>query len=165
MTIETISAWIKATQLSALVTETAWVWPVLQTVHFFGLVMLIGMALLLDLRILGFGKGLRPGGIHSMMRIGIIGFVLNILTGIGFLAGDPEHFLGNPAFAAKMAFLAAAGTNVLLFYATGLGRKVDAMEPEDDAPAGAKFIAVTSLVTWAGVMYCGRMLPYLGDSF
>ena len=157
--------WLKTTSLSAFVNQTAWVWPLLQILHFFGLAMLIGMAALLDLRILGLGKGLRPSGIHRMMRIGIAGFVINIITGVGFLAGDPDHFLGNPAFQAKMALLVIAGMNVSVFYLTGLGRRVDAMGPQDSAPLAAKWIAVTSLLCWAGVMYCGRMLPYLGNSF
>ena len=53
----------------------------------------------------------------------------------------------------------------LLFYATGLFRKVEAMGPGDDAPVGAKVVAAASLILWAGVMYMGRMLPYIGNAF
>jgi len=50
-------------------------------------------------------------------------------------------------------------------YATGLSRKVAALGPGDDAPALAKVIAGTSLFLWLAVMYMGRMLPYIGNSF
>ena len=43
--------------------------------------------------------------------------------------------------------------------------RVDALRPNESAPASAKFIAATSLVLWIGVIYWGRMLPFLGGAF
>jgi hypothetical protein len=37
--------------------------------------------------------------------------------------------------------------------------------PGDDAPTGARIMAAVSLFLWFGVMYLGRMLPYIGNSF
>lgn len=55
--------------------------------------------------------------------------------------------------------------NVLLFYVTGVFRNVEGLGPGDDAPLAAKVIAAVSLFLWIGVMYLGRMLPFLGDAF
>jgi len=54
---------------------------------------------------------------------------------------------------------------VLVFYATGMARVVKTLGPGDDAPVLVKVIAATWLVLWIGVMYMGRMLPYIGNSF
>jgi hypothetical protein len=70
----------------------------------------------------------------------------------------------NPAFQWKVFFLLVAGLNVLAFMLC-YSRKTLALGPGGDAPAGAKVIAATSLVSWFAVMYFGRMLPYLGDAF
>ena len=48
---------------------------------------------------------------------------------------------------------------------TGVFHQVESLGPGEDAPLGAKIIAVVSLVLWVGVMYLGRMLPFLGDAF
>jgi hypothetical protein len=35
----------------------------------------------------------------------------------------------------------------------------------DDAPLTAKAVAVSALILVLGVLYCGRMLPFLGNAF
>ena len=35
----------------------------------------------------------------------------------------------------------------------------------DDAPVAAKFIAASAIVIWIAVLFCGHMLPFLGNSF
>ena len=57
------------------------------------------------------------------------------------------------------------GLNVLIFYVSGLARTVEALGPGEDAPLGAKLVAAASLFLWVAVMYMGRMLPYIGNSF
>jgi hypothetical protein len=47
----------------------------------------------------------------------------------------------------------------------GFTAALEALGPGDDAPAGAKVIAAASLFLWVAVMYMGRMLPYIGNSF
>jgi hypothetical protein len=53
----------------------------------------------------------------------------------------------------------------MCFYFGGLLTRVEALGPTDDAPVPAKIVAGVSLITWIAVMYCGRMLPYLGNAF
>jgi hypothetical protein len=46
-----------------------------------------------------------------------------------------------------------------------LSAKVLALEPGADTPRAVKMIGLVSLVAWFAVLYCGRMLPFLGDAF
>jgi hypothetical protein len=34
-----------------------------------------------------------------------------------------------------------------------------------DAPLRVKAVAATAIVSWVGVMYFGRMLPFIGNAF
>ena len=34
-----------------------------------------------------------------------------------------------------------------------------------DAPMTAKFAAASAIFIWAAVLYCGHMLPFIGNSF
>ena len=163
--IETFAIWLKATELSWAVLHYTWVWPTCEILHFVGMAFLIGIVGLLDMRILGVGKGLPIGMVHHLLPWGIGGFVLNLITGALFFAGDPFQYVHNPAFQFKMLFIIVAGLNVLSFYATGALAKVEALGPSDDAPLPAKIIAGVSLGVWVMVMYLGRMLPYLGNAF
>ena len=58
-----------------------------------------------------------------------------------------------------------AGVNVMVFYATGLSTRVARTGAGQDAPTGARVVGAVSLVLWVGVMYWGRMLPFIGNAF
>jgi len=44
-------------------------------------------------------------------------------------------------------------------------RRVDPVAAGQDAPVAAKLVAAISLSLWIGVMYWGRMLPFIGNAF
>jgi hypothetical protein len=141
-----------------------WLWPAFETLHFFGMALLVGCVGALDLRMLGLGKGLPLGPLQKLVPFGILGFAINLITGLGFYAGDPSQYQSG-AFFWKMTFILLAGCNVILFYVTGLHRRVDLLGAGADVPLGAKFIAGVSLFLWLGVMFWGRMLPVFSNAF
>ena len=55
-----------------------------------------------------------------------------------------------------------AGLNVL--YLT-LFDEVWTLGPGDNAPTSAKLVAASQVCLWVGVIYFGRMLPYIGNAF
>ena len=163
--LQPLADWLTKTSLSAFVINHAWVWPACESLHFVGLALLIGNVGLLDLRLLGFEKRLSFMAVNRFILWALLGFAINLATGILFFVGNPAQYVHNVAFGWKVLFMPLAGANVLTFYATGTYRAVAMLGPGDDAPPLAKFIAATSLFLWIGVMYMGRMLPYIGNSF
>jgi len=164
--IQAFSAWLHNTRLSwAVAGGVPWIWPLCETLHFMGLALLVGIVGVFDLRILGMAKGLPIGPIQRLMPWAVLGFLINLVTGFLFFAGDPFQYIHNVAFAFKLLFIALAGVNVVVFYATGLSRQVDGIGPGHDAPAAVKIVAAASLFLWIGVMYWGRMLPFIGNAF
>ena len=142
-----------------------WLWPVCESLHFMGMALLIGAVGLLDARMLGLFKGLPVAPLERLVPWGVLGFVINLATGLVFFAGAPEQYVDNVAFWWKMGFVLLAGVNVSFFYLTSLSRRVDRLGAGEDAPMAAKVIAGASLVLWFGVLYWGRMLPFIGDAF
>ena len=162
--MEPVWVWLKSSWLSHFVVGYPWVWPACETLHFIGMALLMGVVGVIDLRMLGVFKKVSFAPLHRLLPWGIAGFAINLVTGFMFFAGDPDQYKDNIAFWFKLLFIAIAGMNVLLFYLT-IFRKVETMGPGDDAPLAAKAIAVASLVLWFGVMYWGRMLPFIGNAF
>jgi hypothetical protein len=162
--LDSFANWLTTTRLSAFVTGYPWVWPATETLHFVGLSLLVGAVGVIDLRILGVASGIPFPSLFGLVRWGLLGFVINLATGILFVAGHPEQYVHNMAFQLKMLLILLAGLNVVLFNLT-VFRKTAALGPGDDAPPGARAIAAASLCLWLGVMYLGRMLPYIGNSF
>lgn len=164
--VDAFSGWLRSIGLQTLVNTHTWIVPACQTIHFVGLAMLIGGVGLFDLRTLGMGKGLPIAPLLArLMPLAIVGFLINIVTGVMLYAGDPSMFSHNIAFGFKMLFIALAATNAVLYAVTGVQRTVEALGPYDDAPVSAKVICSASLFLWVGVMFWGRMLPFIGNAF
>ena len=163
--VEIFSKWLKATHLSWAVTHYPWIWPACETLHFIGLALLVGVIGMVDLRMLGVGKNLPIGPLHRLIPWGVAGFVINAITGVIFFAGDPFQYIHNPAFQLKILFIALAGVNIAVFYLSGIFRYAEGIGPGESAPMSAKIISASSLFLWFGVMYFGRMLPFIGEAF
>lgn len=158
--MEQLTIWLKATKLAGFVTYYAWVWPACETIHFVGLCLLFGIVLMVDLRMLGMIKKVPFAALHRLLPWGIFGFVINFITGVMFFVANPDQYLHNPSFYLKMLFIGLAGVNVIVFYLT-VYNEAKEIGPGEDAPLGAKAVAVVSIFLWVGVIFFGRMLPYL----
>src|SRR5258708_2687222 len=149
-------------EVGMVVTDHSWTWPTCETLHFIGLSLLLGIVLLVDLRMLGVMKNVSFASVHRLLPWAILGFGLNLVTGTLFFVGMPGQYIGNVSFYWKIALVMLAGVNALYFTIFD-----DPWElgPGDDAPLTAKIIAASAMILWVGVMYCGSMLPFLGNSF
>jgi hypothetical protein len=136
-----------------------WGWPFCETVHFLGLSLLVGTIGMFDLRLLGIGKRVPVHALHKLVPWGVAGYVLALITGIMFLATEPDQYIFNSAFHWKVLFMAAAGLNMTMFYLL-VFRRAKSIGSGEDAKVPAKLIAALSLFLWIGVIVFGRMLTF-----
>jgi len=144
------------------VMDHSWAWPTCETLHFVGLCMLFGVVLIGNLRMLGIGKSvLSYAALHQLLPLGMLGFTLNLVTGMMFFVATPEQYTGF-LFFLKMALIVAGALN-LLYFMLGWGPR--RVKEGEDAGIATKLIAVSGIVIWIAVLFCGHMLPWLGNSF
>jgi hypothetical protein len=155
------AAWVESTSISKALFGMSWLWPLCESLHFIGLCMLIGGAGLLDLRLLGMFRGLAIRHVKALMPWALGGFLINATTGTLFLIMQPHLYLTSAVWWSKVAFIVIAGANAL-FFETRLAIPALAMDPDADTSSGMKVVGALSLFSWFAVLYCGRMLPYLG---
>ena len=153
--------WMQASPVNGLVMNYRWSWPALETLHFLALCLLIGAILIMDLRLIGFQRVIPLRAVHKLMPFAIGAFAVNLITGLGFLFGDPYLYIINYAFWVKMSLVLLAGLN-FLFYMFKIEPALAHLGPHDATPAAAKIVGAASLVFWFGVLLYGRLLPYLG---
>jgi hypothetical protein len=159
--MDTSVEWLRATWLSTTFqNEVAWLWPLCESLHFIGLCLVIGAAGLFDLRLLGFMKGVPIRTAKRFIPWAVVGFLLNLTTGVVFFVSQPQQYATNLSMWLKVLFLLIAGANALVFE-TGFSERLDRLGPHDDTPASAKVIGAVSLASWFAVLYFGRMIPYL----
>ena len=135
-----------------------WVWPVLEAMHFIGLILILGTVCLLNLRILGFYKALPVGPLQSLLPWGIAGLIINVITGFMFFIGMPFFYTDNWIFQLKILGVIVATVNLLLFCSATF-RSWESIGPKEDAPGIAKLVALTSFVVWIAVVILGRYIP------
>jgi hypothetical protein len=151
--------WILSTSASRLMLDSAWAWPIAESLHFMGLIFMTGTVGAFDLRLLGVARGIPPLALHRLLRFGIAGFGVSVITGLLFISGAPDQYFYNYAFYFKSACLFLMGLNVILFYSYGYQR-VRELGPEDVPPPAVRAIAAVSLLLLTGVMLGGRMLTF-----
>jgi hypothetical protein len=157
------SRWIepilRESPMGEYVRSSQWAWPVLESLHFFGMSLLIGTVGVFDLRLMGFARGIPYAALHRLIPIGISGFILNASTGLFFLSGTPDQYLYNRAFIVKVGCMLVAGLNVAFFYARVFAR-LQRTGADADPPLGARLAGGVSLTAWIGVMSAGRLLTF-----
>lgn len=136
----------------------SWVWPACETLHFIGMPLLFGVVLIVNLRMLGMMKSISYAALHRLLPLGALGFVMNVVSGMVFFMASPDMYILNMGFTLKIVFLLLAGINVIYFTVFDEPWTIG---PEKAAPARAKLIAAVTTVSVLGVMYFGRMLPFL----
>jgi hypothetical protein len=145
------------TWLGEVARSSPYVYTIGLIVHFTGLALLMGAMLVIDVTLLGFARAIPPGAALKLLPLAILGFVLNLLTGVMFLCFDPERFALNPAFQFKMLLVLLAGLNALWFT---LAEHREISKLPAGAPLGAmvRISAALSLTLWFGVIVAGRMI-------
>lgn len=152
---------IEGGAINTWVLSTYWLWPLLEIFHFIGLSLLLGSMLVVDLRLAGFLRQINIMSTHCLLPWAVIGFLMNLVSGVLFFFGDPGRYSINIGFQIKMILVLIAGVNVLVF-ALKINPVIGQWDPHGDTPGLAKTIAWISLVAWTGVLLLGRLIPYIG---
>jgi hypothetical protein len=151
-------------KFTKMVLANKWIWAVILDFHFFGLILLVVVIGILDMRVLGFSKQVPFAPLNQMLPWGLLGFGIQLVSGIVIFMGMPVYYTWDLAFFLKIVAILLAGANLLVFYVTSVFRKCEAMGPGDDAPLFAKFLAGTSMLLWLAVIVLGRYIQSYSDT-
>ena len=151
-----------ASQLSQWVQATYWLWPVLEIIHFFGLTLLMGGLIIVDLRMIGFFSTISLQGVKKLLPFVIFGFLLNLITGIFFVYGDPSRYAINIGFQIKLILILLAGCNAAIYHFKVESYVLDLGSSSRRPSIAIRLVGLTSLSLWTGVLLLGRLIPYVG---
>jgi hypothetical protein len=129
---------------------STWLYPTVETVHIWGIGMLFGSVVLMDLRVLGLGKALDYSALSRLgIAVSVLGFSLAVITGSMLFITHAADLIASRLFILKMCLIF-----LLIANATLLRMRV-VINPVTKAQA------VISLVGWASVIGLGRWLAYV----
>ena len=154
MTLQAIAERLADSSFALWAGQSALAYPIANVVHVLGVVLLVGGIGIVDLRLIGFFRAipLRPLA-RALTPLGVAGLVLLVLSGSVLIASDAEAVAGNGTFRLKLALIALALANAILFRWRVGGLRAEA------AP-GLRLMALVSLLLWVTVAVCGRLIAY-----
>ena len=137
----------------AALKSSAWAYPALEVMHIFGIALLLGNLVLLELRVFGRGAQLDIKALASLsLGIAGVGFSLAATSGLLMFASQAAELLTNRAFTLKMILLILAGCNAAWFHGRASLDKLDGV---------ARLQMVISTLIWLAVITCGRLIAYI----
>ena len=160
---EVIVHWMRDSWLGEAGRDIFWVFPLGEIIHFFGLCLLMGALLVVDMRLLGFAKRLSLHAVLHLVPLALIGLVLNVASGIVFLCTYPENYWPSTAFQLKMLAVVIGGANAIWFKFLEAPR-LAGLPDQADVDVRTKSVAALSLLIWTTVIIIGRFLPFVSVS-
>jgi len=153
--------WLAATSGSIALHESLYMYPLIESVHVLALCIFVGLATILDLRLLN--KVLRNVPVSQvadrLLPWTITGFVVMVMTGSLLFYAIPIRTYQSVWFRGKVIMLILAGINVWIFH-SGIYRRVSGWDMAGRTPAAARRAALASLLLWFGIIVAGRFIAY-----
>jgi hypothetical protein len=154
--------WIYTTKLSTSMRESTWVFPIIESIHTLGIVLVVGTVSVFDLRLLGLVMKREPVSriARQVLPWTWTGFVVMFVTGLLLSIAESATNYFNLAFRIKLLLLLLVGLNPLIFHLT-IYRSVSTWDVANVTPLRARVAATCSLTLWVGIIVAGRMIAYL----
>ncbi len=153
--------WLASTPGSIALHESRYLFIIVLTVHVLTLTVFVGTAVMIDLRFLGVSMSRVPVSevVARLLPWTAAGFLVMITSGALLFYAAPVLRYQNLFFRLKMVALVVALVNAWVFH-NSIYHDVHTWDRDATTPPRAKMAGFLSLVLWAGIIVCGRMIAY-----
>jgi hypothetical protein len=160
--ISAICQWLEQTGVGTSIRESLWLFPIIETVHIFGIILLVGATSILDLRLMGLT--FRDESVSKLAERfipwALVGFIIQVITGFLLFSSEATKMYVNLGFQIKMVLIIIAGINALIFHAVAY-KSVGTWENDRVGPLSARAAGLISILLWFGIVAAGRWIAYV----
>lgn len=154
----TAAAWLDAVGIGGWARGSALVYPLVNTLHLLGLVMLVGGIGVVDLRVAGLWRALPIAPLsRALTPVAIVGLVVMVASGIVLFAADGRALAASDIFSRKLVLITLALANAVAFRWMW-GDRIGGWSRA--APVAARLMAVLSILLWLAAGAMGRWIAY-----
>jgi uncharacterized membrane protein len=134
---------------AAFLRTSFYLYPLLNALHILSIGALVTSALLMDLRVLGLGRGLPAEAVIGHLRpVALTALFFAVGSGLLLFSVQPLEYAANTAFRLKLLLLATALANAAIFTSFRLHRR------------GGRLLALVSIGLWLSVLVAGRFIGF-----
>lgn len=154
--------WLEGSSLGhAMRSSGVWTYAIVNLFHIVGIALLFGAIVLLDLRLLGFWRGVPlPALSRPAVAVAGTGVALAVLTGIPMFATKATDYGDNVFLFLKFGLVGLALLNVLALHRSAAWRAQASRALSGGEERRLALGAACSLVLWFSAVTCGRLAGY-----
>jgi hypothetical protein len=143
-------SWLENTPWGVTVRDSAWMYPIIQWVHFVGLSLWLGTSLTVDLRLMGVGeRRLTAAELSSgLLAWNWIGFSVAFLGGFLLFSADATTYVSNTGFRLKLVVAAP----LALIWHLVVQKKTPTWTETEQTSASGKWAGLIELLLWISVV-------------
>ena len=136
--------------LAQAMKHSSWLYPTVETMHIWGIGMLFGSVVIMDLRILGVASKLNLSDLSRLgVLVALLGFGLAVLTGSLMFITQASELISSRLFILKMCLIFLLLANAIILRMRTVSNGI------------SKAQALISLAGWTSVIGMGRWLAYV----
>jgi hypothetical protein len=160
VSIDSTLTWLQELDFPTQIRESAFLFPSIETVHVFALVLVVGSIMTVDLRLLGLTNRDRPFThlAAEMLPWTWTAFTVAAIAGLLMFSSKAMTYYANIPFRIKMCCLVLAGLNMFWFHWAGTRHLK--MWDHSKPPPAAKFAGGASLLLWTVIVATGRWIGF-----
>jgi hypothetical protein len=149
--------WLQRTDFFSYIRGSAYVYPVILSLHMVAVAFLGGMIIATDVRLLGLGmRSYSVSDVMNGLRVPKrVGLVFAATCGVLMFGSKAEQYSYNLWFWIKMALIVLVGVNYVIFRRDVYNNAAE-LDSASQIPGRAKLAAGLSLLLWTGVTCAGR---------
>lgn len=153
--------WLENASIAVYLRQSIWLYPAVEIVHIVGFSILVGSAVMFDLRLLGLSKNIPVSDAYNHLILWAkISFWAVVPSGGLLFMVEASSYASNAAFQIKLILIFAAVINAVIFQFNTF-KNVDNWNQNTATSLGAKVAAIISILLWVMVISCGRLIAYV----
>jgi hypothetical protein len=144
--------WYEEGFFGVFIRESLWGYPIVLSSHAVGMATVMGVVVALNMRVLGYAKGLSVPAFNKIFIVAWLGFAINLISGLLLFAGSASSYFFQGTFQLKIGAIVVGGILMKLVM-----NSVRANKPA----ATQKALAAACIVSWLAAVVTGRLMAYL----
>ncbi len=161
MSLDSWFEYLAAMPLAKGISQGAFAFPMLESVHVVAIATVLGTISIIDLRLLGYRSHRR--GVQQLVRDLLpytwAAFAVALIAGSLLFISNAPKYAHNAQFQLKLLLILAAAVNMAVFHLT-VYRRIKEWDEKSPPPAAARIAGVTSLGLWLAVVFLGRWVGF-----
>ena len=166
MDSQSLFHWLYNTPVGTAIRESGTLFPWIESIHVLAITCVVGSIAIVDLRLLGVASKQRTISrlTAEVLPFTWIAFLAAVVTGALLFASNAVKYSHNTMFLAKMALLATAGLNMMIFHAI-TSRGMATWDAAPKPPPPVRLAGAVSLIVWIAVVTCARWVGFTMSAF